>query len=279
MEHTLPGLQPASSYQVWVQAFTAKHEGERSAQLTVRTDVSAPSAPRITAVRCGAAGGGLVVQWRGCPGLHHHCVYSINVTSSSAGSEVSSLNTTAASTSNNNNTVLEARLPGSLVPDTVYSVQVAAATRSMYRCVVRRPCSASSGEISPVSAVPRSGLEYPSPWSEAVLVAPRPGPDCSLRFPAPGPARPAPPEQRGQLQPGPGVIAGIVLAALAAAALLAALVVWNRFCRESYYYLEESGSKAATNIATQWETEVRAVAVMVTMLTMQWQCGPRCSTV
>ena len=89
-----------------------------------------------------------------------------------------------------------------------------------------------------------------------MLVAPRPGPDCSLRFPAPGPARPAPPEQRGQLQPGPGVIAGIVLAALAAAALLAALVVWNRFCRESYYYLEESGSKAATNIATQWETEV-----------------------
>ena len=135
MEHTLPGLQSASSYQVWVQAFTAKHEGERSAQLTVRTDVSAPAAPRITAVRCGAAGGGLVVQWRGCPGLHHHCVYSINVTSSSAGSEVTSLNTTAASTSNSNsnNTVLEARLPGSLVPDTVYSVQVAAATRSMYR--------------------------------------------------------------------------------------------------------------------------------------------------
>ena len=133
MEHTLPGLQPASSYQVWVQAFTAKHEGERSAQLTVRTDVSAPAAPRITAVRCGAAGGGLVVQWRGCPGLHHHCVYSLNVTSSSAGSEVSSLNTTAANTSNSNNTVLEARLPGALVPDTVYSVQVAAATRSMYR--------------------------------------------------------------------------------------------------------------------------------------------------
>ena len=141
MEHTLPGLQPASSYQVWVRAFTAKHEGERSAQLTVRTDVSAPAAPRITAVRCGggAAGGGLVVQWRGCPGLHHHCVYSLNLTSSSGGSEVSRLNTTAVSNTNNsssnnsNNTVLEARLPGSLEPDTVYSVQVAAATLSMYR--------------------------------------------------------------------------------------------------------------------------------------------------
>merc|ERR1719195_1918249 len=114
MEHTLPGLQPASSYQVWVRAFTAKHEGESSAQLTVRTDVSAPSAPRITAVRCGSAGagGGLVVQWRGCPGLHHHCVYSLNLTSSSGVSEVSRLNTTAVNTSNSsstssNNTVLE----------------------------------------------------------------------------------------------------------------------------------------------------------------------------
>ena len=109
-----------------------------------------------------------------------------------------------------------------------------------------------------------------------MLVAPRPGPDCSLRFLEAAAVDPAPPEHRGQLRPGPGVIAGIVLAALAAAALLAALVVWNRFCRESYYYLEESGSKAATNIATQWETEVLTLAV--THGDKANNCHPRCST-
>ena len=38
------------------------------------------------------------------------------------------------------------------------------------------------------------------------------------------------------------------------------MVIWHRFCKESYYYLDESGSSANTtkdNIATQWETEVQ----------------------
>ena len=56
---------------------------------------------------------------------------------------------------------------------------------------------------------------------------------------------------------GPGVIAGIVVTTLLLVFILIGIIVWNKFCKESYYYLEESGGSQSSNIATQWETEVQ----------------------
>ena len=56
---------------------------------------------------------------------------------------------------------------------------------------------------------------------------------------------------------GPGVIAGIVVTTILLVFILIGIIVWNKFCKESYYYLEESGGSQSSNIATQWETEVQ----------------------
>lgn len=62
IEYEITKLRPFTRYRVWLKAFTAKHMGNSSEPLLIRTDVQAPPAPRITNLSCSMPDA-LYIQW------------------------------------------------------------------------------------------------------------------------------------------------------------------------------------------------------------------------
>ena len=241
IEHQLTELTPSSVYHVWIRAFTWKHEGESSVKLSVRTDVSAPLVSRVTNVTC-HGDNSLSVMWTPCswsvdPVHSVRCSYTLRLEDTSTSHVTSiSVNTSTAALTDLNTVMMIRSEP--LRAESVYRVSVMAATVSIYR----------------------SDVTYPGPWSPPVHLAMVSG-QCHLSYSA---------QYHGHLAPdtgaddelvlSPGVIAGIVITCVTMIIIIAGMIVWRRFCKESYYYLDESGGSPNTtrdSIATQWETEVQ----------------------
>ena len=242
IEYTLTQLSPFSTYYVWIRAFTWKHEGESSTKLSVRTDVSAPIGTSITNISC-SEDNRVRVQWSECEWFRENmegraqCVYTVRVTEAHTGDIVEEIRVNNTGIPMDNDTDLMEVDTGPLAPDTTYKLSVQAASVSVYR----------SEEV------------YPGPWSEGVHLHLQNG--CQLTYT----------EDSGDKASnmvtslyrntntgsGPGVIAGVVVTTIILVIILIGIIVWNKFCKESYYYLEESGGGQSSNIATQWETEVQ----------------------
>merc|ERR1719445_2657782 len=125
-----------------------------------------------------------------------------------------------------------------LTPDTTYLVTVQAASVSVYR----------------------SEVVYPGPWSRGVHLHLQNG--CQLAYSTDSKDMANNTvtslyESFTNHSSGPGVIAGVVVTTIILVIILIGIIVWNKFCKESYYYLDESGGGQSSNIATQWETEVQ----------------------
>ena len=237
MEYNLTGLAPSSMYYVWIRAFTWKHEGESSTKLSVRTDVTSPSMSSVTNISC-LSDNSVNVQWTSCswyqdtPSAGPHCVYHVKLSDETSGVDtIIFINST---TDDMASDTLE-MTTDPLAPDTTYSISVRAGSVSMYR----------------------SETVYHSDWSLPVHLHLQDG--CHMSY--------APHSEyettdntvtADHVNLRPGVIAGIVVTSVLIVIIITAILVWHKFCKESYYYLDESGSSStANNIATQWETEVQ----------------------
>ena len=64
VSHTLTSLRPASTYQVWVKAYTPQHEGQPSPHLALTTEPARPAVPRAVRLAC-MEPKGLRVAWEG----------------------------------------------------------------------------------------------------------------------------------------------------------------------------------------------------------------------
>ena len=175
VSHRLQRLRPATSYQVWVKAFTPQHEGNPSSHTDLITEPRRPAIPTAISIKC-LEPAGLFVAWRGEAELYMARVGEQKITV--AGQELNLANLTIGEE---------------------YEVEVRAGVESVHR----------RGEV-------RWGAW--SPKKEVTL-----GPNCSEE----------PALDRAVLI---GVFATLLLLATVAVCLL----IYRRFCVESYYYLEEA---------------------------------------
>ena len=53
----------------------------------------------------------------------------------------------------------------------------------------------------------------------------------------------------------PGIVAGIVLTIIAVIVTCITITLWSRYCRESYYYLDESGTPKQSEAQPSWDTD------------------------
>ena len=60
--HCFPLSEPYTRYTIWIRAFTDKHEGVPSEQMTVWTDVMAPGSPEIVSLTC-QSGNTMFLRW------------------------------------------------------------------------------------------------------------------------------------------------------------------------------------------------------------------------
>ena len=235
MEYILNDLTPSSMYHVWIRAFTNKHEGESSTRLSVRTDVSSPMVSSVTNVTC-HIDNSVTMEWTPCtwnkdlPGVR--CVYSIKMTNEKSGDDVL-INVNDTTIENENDSLNIVTDP--LENDSWYSISVRASSVSIYR----------------------SEIMYHSDWSPPVHLHIKD--DCQLSY--------SPRLEPEILQitetilsasrPDAGVIAGIVVSCLIMVFVILGIIFWKKFCKESYYYLDESGGSPGANVSTQWETEIQ----------------------
>ena len=226
LDFRLTDLSPSSLYHVWIKAFTWKNEGLSSSKLSIRTDVRSPPVPEISNISC-HSDNRIRVEWSPCTSSQSpaRCVYTLRIVPASNPAITLTLNQTEEV---EGEVVLTSPELGETEEEVVLSVR--AGSVSMYK----------------------SDLAYWSPWSDPVQVQLQ---DCSLR--------------QGQQQSDStdlssspdtsalttAVIAGIVLASVLMLLLLGSLLVWRLYCRESYYYLEESGTSPNQTSSTAWETD------------------------
>ena len=175
VSHRLQRLKPATSYQVWVKAFTPQHEGNPSSHTDLVTEPARPSVPQAVAIKC-LEPAGLFVAWQGEAELYMARVDKQKITV--AGHELSLANLTLGKK---------------------YQVEVRAGVESVHQ----------TGEI-------RWGAW--SPKKEVVL-----GPNCS--------------EEEGLDR---AVLIGVFATLLLLVTVAVCLLIYRKFCVESYYYLEEA---------------------------------------
>lgn len=223
IEYNLTDLSPSSMYYVWIRAFTWKHEGDSSNKLSVRTDVRVPVTPSVTNVTC-LRDNKVRVQWTSCT---WSCVYTVTVTNDNTRDEIMiRVNSTA-----EDSEVMEADIEVSS-DETSYSIGVMAASVSIYR----------------------SEMLYESDWSIPVHLNIQDG--CQMSFAPRIKYHYKDDTDTITEDTSSGLIAGIVITLVLILIILSGIIIWNKFCKESYYYLDESGGSVHNNIATQWEIDV-----------------------
>ena len=191
---------PFSNYSLSVKAFSRSVEGRESASVSVTTDVSAPSPPRLSAVTC-QADSGLLLRWRRplqfSGGIDY---YVVSYRRSRPDGEREGAATDLQVTTDTANEESRFLLPN-LTAGAVYEVRLRAATRSLHRPAALL--------LSPFSA-PLTG---------------RPQRHCR---PADGGATSDVWRRLGRGQPlDTGVIAGIVCASCAFLLALLSLAIWR----------------------------------------------------
>ena len=98
----------------------------------------------------------------------------------------------------------------------------------------------------------RAEVTYTSMWSEAVHLHLQDR--CHLASPHTGSVFLAD-KTTGYHAVSPGVIAGIVLTVLALMSVMIGIILWSKYCKESYYYLDESGAPKSSQPCPQWDND------------------------
>ena len=197
VSHQLRRLRPASTYQVWVKAFTPQHEGQPSGHTALATEPSRPAVPRAVSLRCGEAGT-LTVAWRG-----EAQVFMVQVGESQL-------------------TVMgQEAVVANLSLDTEYLVRLRGG----------------------VGSVHRPGEMLWGAWSEESRARLGSG-DCVEEEVVPLTQ---------------AVLAGGLGTLLLLATVVTSLLLYRRFCTESYYYLEEAsvGSSPSTKSLSTGQPSLR----------------------
>lgn len=96
----------------------------------------------------------------------------------------------------------------------------------------------------------RAGVVYTSQWSEAVHLHLQDR--CHLAQPHTGSVA-LDDSPDGYETISPGVIAGLVMTMILLLAVMLAIILWTKYCKESYYYLDESGAPSSALVCPQWD--------------------------
>jgi len=219
-EYTLTGLDPYTIYTVWVKAFGKDSESPESEKITVTTDTNVPSAPRLTNVTCYDTLK-VYVEWRR-PEVFHLNVDYYYVYYKPKSDSVYQRHQIQGNTEDPQRFFLEDNENSKLETRQTYEVKICAGTKSIYR-----------GQVV-----------YMGEFSEEQLVY-LPLIGCSQDDQGPG-------------EMSAGMILGAVASVLFLILAIIGFVVWRRYFKAAYYYLEDPPRLVPPVGIPDWEEEPSA---------------------
>ena len=201
-----PVSEPYTRYTIWIRAFTDKHEGIPSEQMTVWTDVMAPGSPNIVSLTC-QSGNTMFLRWVR-PDMFFRTVdvYTVHyrprpsLGSASAEWEQQLVETV-------NNTINHMMYINNLTTNTAYEVRVRAATQSLEGAKV----------------------VHTGPWSEVRAVHLQPGCENMQQF---SPSRAEDRIILLNLEEHLGLIAGVICSILGLLSLVLAILLCRRYSQD-----------------------------------------------
>ncbi|KAG8195656.1 hypothetical protein JTE90_004989 [Oedothorax gibbosus] len=224
MDYVLQNLKPFSSYKIWVNAFTWKHEGETSKILEFHTDVQGPSAPYIVNLTCQTLDS-LYVQWERPQIFFNRIDYYFVHYRSENNWDFEEI----AMASPHERAIEHGMFIPNLTANTMYEVKVRGATRS-----VIEHSKLFKGQFSEPRKVL---LQNKCPMFNGV-----PYSDSSLSA---------------------GMVAGVMCASFALLLAIISFVLWRKYFQAAYYYLDDPlGNRASPQLSETFDdSEYAAIPV------------------
>ncbi|CAL4156072.1 unnamed protein product, partial [Meganyctiphanes norvegica] len=214
----LQSLEPDSKFKVWTKAFTQRHEGKSSSPVMIETDVSGPSAPVIYNLTCQTDFTALLQWYRPTKVYGKVDLYYIYIRLED------SFEFDEIVVNSVNNRLEHNFLLTNLSQDTVYEVKVRGATYSRL--------------------FTNNDKSYKGPFSKSRKIMLFK--DCHKQ--------PYVESRALDFEISAGIIIGVIGTFLGMFLLCLSIVVWRRFFKDSYYYLEDT-PKAALYPLYDWEND------------------------